>query len=116
MSQLNPGEVEISLAGETRTLKPTLRALNIISSQYGGLARARELLVAQDMGATVFIIRHGLNLSDSQAKALPEQVYQTGLNADLLIPLIRFLGILGNGGKPQPDDPVDPRQGTEGDE
>lgn len=107
MSRLNAGEVVVTINGEDRTLKPTLRALTMISSQYSGLAKARELLVAQDFATVVFIIRHGLNLNDRDARTLPDEVYENGLTADLLIPLLRFVGVLANGGKPLPDDPVD---------
>lgn len=114
MSKLNAGDVVITLNGEDRVLKPTLRALTVISSQYNGLSKARELIVAQDFAAAVFIIRQGLNLNDREAKTLPDEVYENGLNIDLLVPLLRFMGILANGGKPMPDDPVDELQSTEG--
>jgi len=107
MSRINAGEVVITLDGEERILKPTLRAITMISAQYGGLAKARDALAAQDFQAATTIIRWGLNLPDSEAKKLPDQVFDTGLTVDLLVPLIRFIGILANGGKPLPDDPVE---------
>ena len=107
MDQLNIGDVPVMIDGEQRVLKPTLRAISMISTQFGGIAKARDLLIAQDFNATVAITRHGLNLSDKDAKALPEQIFATGLTTDLLLPLIRYLAILANGGKPPPDDPVD---------
>ena len=114
MAKLNAGDVVVTINGEDRVLRPTLRALSMISAQFNGLAKARELLVAQDFAAAVFIIRHGLNLNDREARALPDEVYANGLTAELLIPLLRFVGILANGGKPMPDDPVDELQSTEG--
>ena len=107
MSKLNSGDVTITINGADRTLKPTLRALSTISGQFNGLAKARELLVAQDFATAVFVIRHGLNLSDREARTLPDEIYENGLTADLLIPLLRFVGVLANGGKPLPDDPVE---------
>lgn len=107
MSRINAGEVTITLAGEERVLKPTLRAMTMISSQMGGLAKARDALAAQDFQAVVTVIRWGLNMPDSEAKRLPEMVFETKLDVDLLVPLIRFIGILANGGKPLPDDPVE---------
>jgi len=114
MAKLSAGDVVVSINGEEKVLRPTLRALTMISAQYNGLAKARELIVAQDFAAAVFIIRHGLNLNDREAKALPDDIYENGLTADLLIPLLRFVGVLANGGKPMPDDPVDELQSTEG--
>ena len=107
MPKLNEGDVIITLDGEEKTLKPTLRAITMISANFGGLAKAREAIVAQDFHAAVAVIRWGLNLTDKEAKALPDQVFASGVNADLQIPLIRYLGILANGGKPLPDDPVE---------
>ena len=105
MSTLTAGDVPITLAGETRILHPTLRAITMISNLYGGLNKARDALVQQEFAAACAVIRWGLNLNDNEAKRLPDKVFQTGLTSDLLVPLIRFLGILANGGKPLPDDP-----------
>ena len=107
MSKLNSGDVVVTINGVERTLKPTLRVLTMISSQYNGLSRVREMLVAQDFATAVFVIRHGLNLTDRDAKTLPDEVYENGLTSDLLIPLLRFIGVLANGGKPLPDEPVE---------
>lgn len=116
MSKLTAGDVVITLAGEQRVLHPTLRCITMISSQYGGLAKVRDALASQDFGAVTTVIRWGLNLSDNEARKLPEQVFATGVTADLLVPLIRFIGILANGGKPMPDDPLedDPDESAEG--
>ncbi len=107
MARINAGDVVITLAGEERILKPTLRAVTMISSQFGGLAKARDALAAQDFQAAATVIRWGLNMPDSEAKKLPDMIFETGLGIDLLVPLIRFIGILANGGKPLPDDPVE---------
>jgi hypothetical protein len=114
MAQLNAGDVAIELNGEVRIMHPTLRAITMISSAYGGLAKARDALVVQDFQAAVAVIRWGLNLSDGEARKLPEQVYANGVTPELLVPLIRYLGILANGGKPLPDDPAEDDPSTEG--
>lgn len=115
MSKLTAGDVTIMLAGEPRVLHPTLRAITMISASHGGLAKVRDALASQDFGAVVNVVRWGLNLSDTDAKKLPEQIFQTGVTSDLLVPLIRFVGILANGGKPMPDDPPEePDESTEG--
>lgn len=114
MSKLTAGDVTILLAGEPRVLHPTLRAITMISNTYGGLAKARDALASQDFAAVVVVIRWGLNLSDTEAKKLPDQVFETGVTSDLLVPLIRYIGILANGGKPLPDDPIEEEPSAEG--
>jgi hypothetical protein len=114
MAKMTAGDVTIMLAGEPRVLHPTLRAITMISNTYGGLAKARDALAAQDFSAVVTVVRWGLNVSDNEAKKLPDQVFETGVTSDLLVPLIRFVGILANGGKPLPDDPVEEDQSAEG--
>ena len=100
MTDLATGEVPITLNDKTLILKPTLRAITMLSNQYGGLAKLREQIVAQDFQACVATIRWGLNLNDREASKLPEQVYANGVNGELMIALIRYAAILGNGGKP----------------
>lgn len=115
MTILNPGDVVIKVNGVDYTLKPSLRALDGISSTFSGLAKAREALVAQDFNSVISVIRLGLNLNNPQANLMREQVYQNGLTADLLIPLLTYLGVLSNGGKPMPDMPTgDEDASTEG--
>lgn len=107
MSKLMAGEVPVTLDGDDLILKPTLRAMTTINRQYGGLAKARAELVSENFDAVVFILRHGLNLSDRDARDLPDRVYRNGVTGELLVALIRYVAILGNGGKPLPDEPED---------
>jgi len=105
MPQLTAGDVPITLAGETRILRPSQTALALISRAYKGLGKVREALVDQDFDAAVTVIRSGLNLSVAEEEDISRKVYETGLASDLLIPLIRFVAVLANGGKPLPDEP-----------
>jgi hypothetical protein len=105
MSKINAGEMPVIFGDEELILKPTLRAMTAINRQYGGLAKARQELVAENFDAIVFVLRHGLNLSDKDARGLPDRVYENGITAELLIPLIKYVAVLGNGGKPLPDEP-----------
>jgi hypothetical protein len=107
MSNLNAGNVAITLNGEQRTLKPTLRAIDMISSIHGGLQKTHEAIMNRDFATMVSVIRWGLNLTDSQAKNLREEVWTNGLY-DLQAPLMMFVAILSNGGQPLPDVPVEP--------
>jgi hypothetical protein len=104
MAQLNEGDVEITLNGQTLVLRPTLRAMNAISSSNGGLNKVRQMLVDQEFSTVVSVIMHGANLAGQRdAKELPEAVYRNGLDAPLLVSLINYVAILANGGKPLPD-------------
>ena len=108
MSTLDAGDVKITLDDTEVTLKSTLRAVQMISAHFvpNGLAGARQALVAQDFNAAVAVIRHGLNLADTQAARLPERVWRN-FNVPLVMQLIRYVSLLANGGKPLPDEPVD---------
>lgn len=110
-STLNEGEVEIVLDGQTRILKPTLAAMSTLSRMHGGLGGVRNALVAQDFDAICNVIRHGLGLKDADEKPLRAKVYRTKLDGALIIPLIRYVAILGNGGKA-----IDEEEGVEGDD
>lgn len=107
MSILNAGEVPVMLGDAELVLKPTLRATATISRQFGGLAKARAELVAESFDAAVFVLRAGTNMADREARDLPDRVYANGLTADLLVGLIRYVAVLGNGGKPLPDEPTE---------
>jgi hypothetical protein len=103
MARLNEGDVEITLDGDQFTLRPTLRAMNQISSM-GGLAKVRQAIVDQDFSTVVSVVLYGANLAGkAEAKQIPDKVYANGLDAALLVPLINFLAILANGGKPLPE-------------
>ncbi len=101
---LDAGEVVISLNGEDITLRPTINAARMVSRQYAGYAKARQLIVDENLDAVVFVIRVGSGMNDKDIKKLEERVWKNGLDIDLLIPLIKYIAILGNGGRPLPDD------------
>lgn len=100
MSKLSAGEVEIVLDGETRVLRPTLAAMSTLSRMHGGLGGVRDALVAQNFDVVCNVIRHGLGLKDADEKPLRAKVWRTAMDGALLIPLIRYVAILGNGGRP----------------
>ena len=106
-SRINAGETPVSFDGQDLWLKPTIRAAQAINRQFDGFANARAALVRENFDATVFVLRMGLNLSDRDTKDLPERVYKNGMTAELLISLIKYVAILGNGGRPLPDEPED---------
>jgi hypothetical protein len=98
--KMNLGEVSVFLNKEELILKPTYQAASRISNQFNGFRDARQALVAENFDAVVFILRIGLNISGAEARELPERVYKNGITAELLIPMIEYIGILANGGRP----------------
>ena len=95
-SRVNYGTVEFELAGKTRTLKPTLLAMDRIMARWeGGL---REALAACDgLGARElsFVLAAGLGLDPDEAKELPDEVFNEG-TANVAPAAIKFLTLLIN--------------------
>lgn len=108
---LGVGNVDIELDGETVTLKPTLQAAQAISRQRGGIMAAIRAVGEFDFDMIVAVITLGLGVTGKEAKDIPDQVYRTGL-PDLAAPLIRFLSIIANGGKPLDNGGSDEDQGN----
>lgn len=98
-TRLNSGEVELFLDGARAVLKPTARAALMISQFCGGLREAGLRLGRYDIETINFVIGTGLNLSDRDSKDLPDRIFRSGYQ-DLASPLIRFVGMLSNGGRP----------------
>jgi hypothetical protein len=99
-TKINSAEIVITLGDDEIVLKPSLRAMTTISRQFNGLAGARNQLVAENFDAVTFIIRNGSGMDDRSARNLGDRVYENGVTGDLLVGLIRYVAILGNGGKP----------------
>ena len=106
-SKITLGEVPITLDGDEIVLRPTMRAMTQISRTYGGLAKARTEIAQENIDAIAYVIRVGAGMNDRDAKDLGDRIFATG-TADMIVPLIRYVAILGNGGKPlEGDDEVD---------
>lgn len=113
-NKLNAGVVTITLNGKDYVLTPSIKVLGLVSGQYNGLQKSHELIAARDFNAIVFIINAGLNRTGRAAQAIAEEVYEQGVNNDLILPLVTFNAILGNGGQPLPDAPIDTPEAAEG--
>jgi hypothetical protein len=100
--KINAGEIIIVLDGKSITLRPTMRAADIISGALGGFEGARLALTNQTRSAYVTVIRVGSNMREQDASRLPDMLYRNGMNFELLMPLLHYLAILNNGGKPLP--------------
>ncbi len=102
LGKLDAGEVEIELNGKRLILRPTLPACKTISRQRGGFAKVRELLVSEDFDTIVSVIAVGTNqLKDTNE--VENEVWRNGLDIKLIMPLIEYVAILANGGRPLAD-------------
>lgn len=95
--------VELALGDKTYTLVPTYRALEQISQRFGGHVKAIESIRSLDVQAMVLVTKAGVpKLKDAEVKELPRLIYEAGV-VKASVPLIQFLAVLANGGKPLPD-------------
>lgn len=95
-AQLGAGNVEIELAGETVTLRPSLKAAQAISRLDGGIVGAIERAARFDIDLITACVAHGVGQS---VKEVEEAVFTTGLTV-LAPPVMEFLSRLANGGRP----------------
>lgn len=103
MSKITAGEVTITLGDDERTLVPTLGAATRISRAFGGFQAAHQRLLASDLDAFVTVVQHGLGLkTEAETKGLRDKVWSTGISS-LMLPLVEFVSILANGGRPVED-------------
>lgn len=79
MSKTLFGTVDITLDGETYTLKPTLGAVRTIEAHFGGLRGASQALNALSIDGCAVIIAGGAGLTGKAAEAVAEQVWQEGV-------------------------------------
>lgn len=112
-AKLGAGNIDIELDGETVILRPNLKAAQNISRQKGGIMAAVDAVGKFDFDTMVNVIVLGLGVDGKEARDIPEKVYSTGM-ADLVAPVINYLTILANGGRPvsettDDDDKADPQ-------
>jgi hypothetical protein len=96
---LGAGNVDIELAGEIVTLRPNLKAAQNISRAKGGIMAAIEAVGRFEFDVMVTVITLGLGVDGKEARDIPDKVFTTGM-ADLVTPVINYLTILANGGRP----------------
>lgn len=97
MSKLTKGEVTITLAGQERTLKPSLAAFSQLGSRYDNHFALMGKIIGGNVPAICAVLRYGLGLNDATAKPLPKQVMETGVHA-LVEPLADYVHRLFNNG------------------
>jgi len=115
LPELTAGEVELRLGDVTHVLRPTLRAALDLSRRFEGFHHAEVLLVSREIDAYVAVIMAGLGLPADKRMEIERSVYEAGLiapprdhNPELLDPLVAFLSILQNGGRP-----IEPQEGED---
>jgi len=94
---LTTGEVEITLDGEARTLRPTLDAFAGIGSRHD-IGPLLEKLRAGNVPTFLDVLRLGLDLSADETRDLPAKLMRTGV-LPLINPLSDYAFRLFNGGK-----------------
>lgn len=107
-ASIGAGDVEIKLDGKDWVLRPTVRAMKMLSRKSGGIMGAVQSVASLDTDAIASVLKIGLELTEKGAEGLDERVYRTGA-AKLAGPCIRFLHVLSNGGRPPEEN------GTDGD-
>lgn len=97
------GNIAVTLDGKEMELVPSAAACLAISNIAGGLNAAAERCRVFDMATICEVLKAGLGLNPVLAKKLPEAVYNTGV-FELAGPCIDFINVVGNGGRPLPED------------
>lgn len=98
-AHVGSGNVEIVLLGEKKILKPTYRAAQGLSDEFGGLSDIVQRVVKLDISVISSVVEWGLGLTAVGRQGLEEKVYQSGA-ANLVSPCIKYISVLANGGQP----------------
>lgn len=109
--KVGEGDVEITLDGEAKVLKPSAEAARRISTQFGGIQGAIENVMRLDLAAVTAVITLGLGFGGSRPppKDLGDKIWRTGLTDDsgrLAEYCVTYLRILAMGGR-KPAPPTD---------
>lgn len=88
-------DVEIKLGDKTETLRCTLRAAKAVNAM-GGFQAALQRIGAADLDAFTAIVAAGLG---KRPVEIEERVWSTGI-AGLSEPLVQYVLLLSNGGRP----------------
>jgi hypothetical protein len=94
--KLGAGNVEIVLDGEKLILKPSLKAALALSSQPGAIAGVVQAVSDFNLQAMATVVSLA---SGNDAEEAAEAIFATGM-VDLAPPIVRFLTMLANGGRP----------------
>lgn len=73
------GTVTVKLGDEVFTLQPTLKAVRVIESRFGGLRGASQTINALSVEGCAIILAAGAGLEGKAAEAVTEKVWQEGV-------------------------------------
>lgn len=110
---LGAGNVTITLDGDEYTLKPTLHAIKTLSANYEGLAGCLRRLQTMDFNAYVNVINIGTGAKGQAAKDMEASIFRTPVG-DMVGPLVEYVAVLMNGGRPVETNDAASDEGDEG--
>ncbi|MFG1330260.1 hypothetical protein V5F41_03295 [Xanthobacter autotrophicus] len=96
---MHEGHVDITLAGASSTLAPSLGAAMDLCHRHQSFGALLAKLEAYDLPAAADVVHAGLGRSDGERNLTREQVFSEGL-IEVTPLLIRFVIMLANGGRP----------------
>jgi hypothetical protein len=101
---MSTGEIEITLPGsdgemKTLVLKPSIKATKLLSRNEGGLMTTVQQIMALNLDTFVRVIELGVGFTETGKAGLDDRIWRRGMN-ELAAPLVRYVHILANGGKP----------------
>lgn len=105
--------VELELGGETYQLKPSLKAANAVSRQFGGFLGAMQAISQSNLEAFFFIIKHGIGKTNTSTDDLNAAIWAAGV-PNLIKPVMRYVSILQNGGRDPDPEEMDDGEEMEG--
>lgn len=98
-TKIGAGNVEIDIAGNIYTLRPTLKAAQGVSRRFDGITGAYARIAAGDLDAITAIVNFGLGYEGKDATRMESEVFEAGIT-DMIAPVSRFISVLANGGRP----------------
>ena len=118
--RVGSGDIVLTLDESKYIMKPSLRAMQGISREFGGLQPASSRVLAMDIEAITRIVMLGAGLTQRGAEGLSEKIWRTGLDIEtggVCQACFDYLQVLARGGRPAPsqtdqeasDDTMDPR-------
>ena len=100
--QPGAGDVVVMFEGKEVKLKPTLRALQGVSRRSGGVSGAINKLSEVDFDTVCYVLALGMDLTEKGAEGFEDRVFNEGVYK-LVAPLVKYVTILANGGRPLDD-------------
>lgn len=97
-SVLDKGNVTFQLAGEEVTLRPTVKAFNLLAGVADSYSVVLQRLAVGHVDTIKTVLRAGLGLNDAEVKELPLKIMMTGVFA-CTNPCSDFVYRLFNAGK-----------------